>query len=62
MSTERTLRPGLGPEGLVTCPLCEGPLAFRADADVLDCAGCCVVLVLAPDPGSVIDHRLPIAA
>jgi hypothetical protein len=51
-----------GPEGHVACPVCDGLLAFRADADALDCTGCGVVLVLAPDPVPAASHRLPIAA
>jgi NADH pyrophosphatase NudC (nudix superfamily) len=46
-----------GPEGHVACPLCGGPLAFYAGADALDCAGCGVVLVLAPDPAIVVAPR-----
>jgi hypothetical protein len=46
-----------GPEGHVACPLCDGPLAFRAGAEALDCAGCGVVLVLAPDPAAVAAPR-----
>jgi hypothetical protein len=46
-----------GPVGHVACPLCDGPLAFRIGADALDCAGCGVVLVLAPDPAPVAEPR-----
>jgi hypothetical protein len=60
MNTLSTQAPG--PVGHVACPLCDGPLAFRADADALDCTGCGVVLVLAPDPAPAMDRRLPIAA
>jgi len=51
-----------GPEGHVACPLCDGQLAFRADADALDCAVCGVILVLAPDPVPAARWPLPAAA
>jgi hypothetical protein len=60
MSTDTIHVPG--PEGHVACPLCDGPLAFCADAGALDCAGCGVILVLAPDPAPVRAARLPLAA
>ncbi len=60
MNTDTT--PAPGPVGRVACPLCDGPLAFRTDADALDCQGCGVILVLAPDPAPTVIRGVPLAA
>ena len=55
MTTDTLHAPG--PDGRVACPLCDGSLAFRAGADALDCTGCGVILVLAPDPAVIDEPR-----